>query len=834
MKFGKWITNHEYANIKYERPWETLGFGYHEFDRRGTDLYDDGGLVSFRKSFNFSGDGRILLRITALGVFEAYINGQRIGNVGASTVFDEMKPGWTDYRFHVMEFEYDVTPYCRTGENNLVIPVSNGWWSGRISNGFYGFRGVGLCAELEKIYSDGRCEYIASGEDWETAKGGKVRYADIWGGEYYDAREKDIAAESTQYLWQPASLYEDITCEIIPHIGETVRLRRTERPQSAIIYSGIKENGTDFGEINVISRHVGNGCEWGSLMAGEHLVLDLGANQTARPRIKLSSARDTTVRIYCAEMLNDSGLRSRGNDGPKGSAYLDNYRSALSRIMYVTAGGTEEYSPLFSFFGYRYLEICADGDIEIIEVSSDIIGSDLQRTGNIKTSNPEVNRLIENIVRGLDSNYLSVPTDCPQRDERLGWTGDTQIFCPSAAYLDSCYHFMRKWMMDLRDSQDEDGAYCFVAPATFGPDNYKGYNGVRGAAAWCDAGIIVPYRMWLMYGDTKILEESFDSMNRYMDFIRTKRGLAGPSPTYGDWLSYDPTPKEYVSVCYYAYDALLMTKICHVLGKNDTEAHYAALLEQIVAYYKENYMKDGAITVKSQTGLLLPLAFGMLCGEERERAIAELHENIVSNDYTLTTGFVGTGLLCTTLSEVGLHDDAYSLLLQTRDPSWLYSVRQGATTIWERWNSYTLEKGFGKVNMNSFNHYAYGAVAEWMFAYMAGIRPSEDLPGFRRVILSPIPDTRETLPKDQEHIRSVKASYLSAVGLIRAAWEYEAGEFVYRVTVPTGARAKILFPLLGDKTTVSVNGLEYREGEGCSIENGRICFELGGGSYTIR
>jgi alpha-L-rhamnosidase len=837
MKFGKWITNREKDKITYTAPFESK-MGYEPFDRRGTDLYKGDGLVAFRKKFTCNEATKILLRITALGVFEAYINGQRIGSrVGNEIVFDEMKPGWTDYRYHVMEFEYDVTEYCHRGENILVIPVANGWWSGRISKGIYGLRGVGICGEIEKRFEDGRCEFLATGEDWETAIGGRIRTAEIWAGEYYDALEKDITAESSAYTWRAADPYEEIDCEIIPHIGEPVRIRQYgERPRSAVIYNGTDDNGSDFGELHVTSRHAGNGCEWGSLMKGEHLILDMGYNRTARPRIRLSSARGTTVKIYCAEMLNDSGEKSRGNDGPKGSLYLDNYRSALSRIHYITGGGSEEYSPLYSFYGFRYLEICADNDIEIIEVAADIIGSDLYRTGSIETDNTEVNRLIGNIVRGLDSNYLSVPTDCPQRDERLGWTGDTQIFCGAAAYFDNAYSFLRKWCMDLRDSQDEDGALAFVAPNVFGKD-YPNYDKIRSAAAWSDAIIIVPYKMWLMYGRTEILEENFDTMIQYMDYIQTTRGYDGPSPAFGDWLGFEDTPKSYVSVCYYAYDALLMSKICHILGREETAKHYETLFLNINNHYRQKYTDgEGNITVTTQTGYLLPLAFDMLEGEDRQKAIKALHEKIKGNDYTLSTGFVGTGLLCNTLSEIGLTGDAYSLLLQTRNPSWLYSVRAGATTVWERWDSYTTEHGFGKVEMNSFNHYSYGAVAEWMFTHMAGIRPNADMPGFRSFYLAPCPDTRDDgeIPKGQSRIRAVKAEYLSVCGLIRAAWEYENDRFVYLITIPEGARAKIRFPLLYGQNSVEINGLVFTEGGGFTVQDETMCFELGAGTYEIR
>jgi len=830
MRFGQWITNKNVTPVSHIKPWlrkedgSLAPWGYFAFDRRGTDLDDEGGLVSFRKRFTMGKAKSVTLRITALGVFEAYINGVRIGS-------EEMKPGWTDYRYHVFEFEYDVTDLCRTGDNVLIITVSNGWWSGRISGGIYGWRKCGVCAEIEKVFEDNHHELIATDESWETVQGGRVRSADIWNGEFYDGREDDVVTEHEKFPWVHADEYEGITCEILSHIGEPVRLYDCTQPQSAVVYHGTEENGTDFGTIKVISRRVGLHCERGTLGAGESLVLDMGANRTARPHLHFAADRGVTIRVYCAEMLNDSGSLARGNDGPCGSAYIDNYRSALSRVQIITGGGEETFSPLYTFYGYRYLEIVADGDVEILDVESHVIGSDIRTTGHIETSNEEVNRLFDNVVRGLRSNYLSIPTDCPQRDERWGWTGDTQMFCSAAAYLADVDKFLNKWMMDLCDSQDETGAYSFVAPRVF-----QSPARADGASAWSDSGIIVPYKMWLMYGDTDILRNNFDSMERYMTFIKNDRGLDGPRPIYGDWLCYEETPKAYVSVCYYAYDALLMAKISRILGKDDRAAYYEALRGEIIAHYLEQYTTDGEINVKTQTGYLLPLTFEMVDGELREKTIAALKKKIVDNDYTLSMGFVGTGYLNITLSAVGLNNEAYSLLLQTKDPSWLYSVRQGATTIWERWNSYNLDRGFGQVTMNSFNHYAYGAVAEWMFGYMAGIRPVESTPGFSRFILAPKPDTRPDaeLPEGQERITYVKASYDSAAGMIRASWAYENGVFTYRVTIPEGAVARVEFPIAEDATEILINDIVFKEGDGAEKVGNLMIFELSAGDYTIR
>ena len=825
MEFGKFIMNSDYPIVDNNKPFLKQKFGYFDFDRRMTDLYDNHGLVAFRDKFSISQNTKnVKLTATALGVFEVYLNGKRIGN-------DEMKPGWTDYRYRVFEFNYDITDLCKTCEDNILVAcVAPGWYSGRIANSFYGDKGCAFCAEISIVDMDNNINILATDESWETSYGGRVRTGEIWDGEFYDAREKCIFSDSDMYEWKQAVLANDITCKVFSHVGETIKIKKKDiSPVSAVVYDGVVNNNTDFGEINIVSRKIGDGCERGLLKKGQKIVLDFGAEIAARPRFKIIAPKDTVISVFCSEMLNDSGLRSRGNDGAKGSPYIENYRSALSRIQYISNGETAEYTPSYSFFGYRYLEIEADNDIEIVYVVSDIIGSDLKKTGYVETSNAEVNKLIGNIYRGLESNYLSIPTDCPQRDERWGWTGDTQIFCGAAAYFVNAYGFLSKWMGDMRDSRDPDGVFPFVAPAVFSPTSFG-----TGSAAWCDAGIIVPYKMWLMYGDKTILEENYEAMETYINGILARYGISGPHPGFGDWLCYEENRKDCVAVCYFYYDASLMEKISLVLNKPERAEYYAELKTDINTYYKEKFIENGELKGTTQTGYLLPLAFDMLDGELRNKAIEKLKTKIIDNDYTLATGFVGTGLLNQTLSKVGLDDEAYSLLLQTKDPSWLYSVHQGATTVWERWNSYTLENGFGDVSMNSFNHYAYGAVAEWMFSSMAGIKPVEDYPGFGKFILAPIPDTRKFIPEGQERITSVKAEFESVHGLICAEWYYENGKFVYKVTVPEGTEAKVEFPLLYDETSVNVNGLEFSESDNFNISNGKMIFTLTAGDYIIK
>lgn len=827
MKKAIFISNPIDVKRTYEHPWHRKGGML--YNSKELDFEPRDGQVLYMHTFSpRCAVKKATIRATALGIFELFLNGERVGTRTdcGKIIYDELKPTWTDYRSRVFEYEYDITTAVR-GDNMLMAEVSCGWWSGRISFGIYGFKPSAFCGEIEIEYADGTTEIIYDG--WKTAIGGRVRTADIWDGEYYDARVADPAVYPETLEWTAAVPAEGLTCEIVPPVCENIRRRTdlTRVPQSAVVHCGTVDNGTDYGEINVISKRVGDGCEKITLKAGQSVILDFGQNMVGRPEITVRAPRDTVIQGYFAELLNDSGLESRGNDGAKGSMYIKNYRSALARYTYVANGDAEEsFEPLHTFYGFRYFELTADHDFEIIAVRGRVITSALREVGSIETDNAEVNQLISNTIWGQRGNYLSVPTDCPQRDERLGWTGDTQIFCGAASYLCDIRKFMKKWLGDARDSQTgEDGAYCDVIPRVFA-------GGHNGNAAWGDACLIVPYRLWLMYRDKETLAEHYDSMEYYMQYLE-QFGLEGPNTAYGDWLNYDVTDKRYISVAYYAYDAELMVKMSEILGKADRAEYYRELRARVIEHFREKYITDGMLNNRTQTSCLLALKFDLLTADEREATIKLLRKLIVDNNYTLSTGFVGTGILNQTLSELGMDDLCYSLLLQTADPSWLYSVRQGATTVWERWNSYTLEKGFGAVSMNSFNHYAYGAVVEWMFSGMAGIRPDEQNPGFGKFILAPRPDKREYLPEGQKHICHVAAKYDSACGKIESAWDRVGDAFVYKFTIPEGTAAQV--SLLVDGDIVEINGIKMTASDlGGTVCGGEWRFELKAGKYIIK
>ena len=832
MKKAVFITHPELKPVVYEHPWHKQG---RVFNSKSLDLPPENGLLTLLTFFDCKKPVKCAtVRATALGIFDLMLNNQRVGvNTPDGKVYDELKPGWTDYRCRVFRFTYDITDMIKE-ENCFTAQVSNGWWSGRISFGFYGFKLPAFCGEIEIEYEDGTVDLIASDESWDAAVCGPVMTADIWDGEYYDARMPHPCDFPGAYKWVKAVQDNDFEGVIQDPIGPPIRVRPdlARRPLSATVHCGTDDDGSEFGRIHVLSKKVGRGCEATKLKAGESILLDMGQNMVGRPAITIRAPRGAIIRGYVAEMLNDSGDRTRGNDGPKDGIYIENYRSALARIYYAAAGKDEEsYKPTFAFYGFRYLELTADSDWELIEAYGEVITSVDREVGEITTSNPEVNKLISNVLWGHRGNYLSIPTDCPQRDERLGWSGDTQVFVGAASYEMNVDGFMRKWLQDARDSQVGYEGFCDVIPRVFGDSH-------SATAAWGDAGLVVPYRLWLMYNDVELVAEHYEAMEYYMDHLQSRNGMEGPLPVYGDWLNYDVTDKKYISLSWYAYDAQLMILFSNILGKADRVAYYTDLHQRIVALWRERYVNEAGddLTISTQTSYLLALRFKLVDGALYQKLIDRLEKKIIENNYTLSTGFVGTGVLNQTLSEVGLDHLAYSLLLQTVDPSWLYSVRQGATTIWERWNSYTIAKGFGNVSMNSFNHYAYGVVLEWMYASMAGIKPDPEQPGFKHFILSPRPDTRRgaELPEDQEPITYVKARYESICGTIRAAWEFERGEFVYRVEIPAGTSARVEFPLLNGRETVCVNALTMTAEElGGELVGGKLVFELTEGEYTI-
>lgn len=805
-----------------------------------------GAASMFRKEFTAKAPVKSAkLYSSALGIYDVFINGTRVGHVqdDGTTIYDELKPGWTDYAKKVFYNTHDVTTLVKEGGNAIGATVTSGYWAGGICHGQYGDKPVAFMAKLVIEYTDGSKETVVTDASWATYDNGALRKGDIYNGETYNATLEDgwTKAGYDQSAWHAIVSSRDFTGEICAFEGPAARIRTslTRLPEHITIYEGIKQTGTAYGMVNVVSETSGNSPV--KLKKGQTVIYDFGQNMVGWVRVNVKGNAGCTLRARFSEMLNDKGDTNRGDDGPGGSLYLINLRTAKAS-MYYTLRGDEEgetYSPTNTYYGFRYCEITAGDDIEINGIEGLVVGADNEEGSSLTTSHDAVNQLYSNVIWGQRGNFMSVPTDCPQRDERLGWTGDTQIFCRTAAYNANTAAFYHKFMGDMRDSQRSDGAYPDVAPIA-----WVGY----GNGAWGDAGIIVPWTTYLMHGDKSIIEENYESMEKYMDWMAAQAGdgykYQGAGTNYGDWVSFVPTDSRYVSVCYYAYDALLMSKMSQVLSKAPGDeyaikaAEYEQLYNNIKAEFATRYISNRIPKQHTQTGYLLALRFGLLPDEASEQAtIKALARAISSNNETLNTGFVGTGIINTTLSQVGLIDKAYNLLLQRNCPSWLYSVDQGATTIWERWNSYTKETGFHKdISMNSFNHYSYGAVAEWMYRYMAGIEADEQNAGFKNIILQPYPDTRTTLPQGQERITSVDATVASNYGSIKSAWQLGAdGSLSYKVTVPANTTARLLMPV-AEGSKVYEGGRPAEESEGVKYEgttDDRAVFTLGSGSYSF-
>lgn len=776
------------------------------------------GLPIFIKDFTVASPNSAELVFTALGCVQIYINGKRIGT-------DELQPGWSDYHKRTLYRTCDITENIVSGKNRILLVASSGWYVGRITGGHYGKTVPAVMAAVKIKTAEGDLN-IVTDESWLSSVGGQIRTADIWDGEFRDGRIDGYDVMSMPGYnvsdWKNSRLHTNFDGDVTPFIGPAVKVRDwlSRKAETITVYDGILDNGTEYGKINTIAETDRFPV---ILKKGEKLVVDLGQEIVGWGKIKVKGGRGTTVKLRYAEFLNDSGDIERGNDGPEGGVYTINFRSALGKAYYVIGSGSaEEYRSAFTFFGFRYVEISADESVEILDFTGEVVGSDTKEIGHMETSDDMVNKLISNIIWGQRSNYLSVPTDCPQRDERYGWTGDAQAFSVTAAYNANVLGFFRKWLQDMRDSQTEEGGYTDVVPAT---DLCTNFN----AAAWGDAGIIIPYNLYKIYGDISLVDEHYASMEKYIAQLIENYGMSGPVPRYGDWLAYDYCKNEMISSAFLVHDIDMMIFMSEELGKTDRAEHYRALRADAYEYFETNFMRDGKPVGTTQTDKVLCLAFDLLESDKANEVADELVEQIKENGNRLSTGFVGTYNLCIALSKYGKDNMAYTLLMQRGEPSWLYSIDQGATTIWERWNSYTKANGFGDVGMNSFNHYAYGSVQEWMYRYMAGIESCT--PGFGKILFQPRIDTRtgSELPEGQKPMKWVRASYDSASGLIESAWSTENG-FVYECTVPDGATATLMLPKFSDKFTF--NGTEqsfsdYQEKNNCAV------IELAAGSYVF-
>lgn len=750
---------------------------------------------------------------TALGVYDLYVNGTLVGE-------EILKPGFTHYEKTRRSFTYDVTKLInqKSGKTNtLCVQVTPGWWADKIitpggNEGMIGkkcaFRGV-----LQLTFTDGTTAvYGTNTTDWKAKVTGPVKHADIFDGIEYDARI-ELPVWNTNVIDGRAELNQEFHGEILPSEGAEIYLRKdlALKPIRSYVWKDIEgASDANYGRVKIEREY--NGRTPITLHAGENLVIDFGQNCAAVPNFFFDARTGTKLTCLPGELLNDgNGAKSRGMDGPEGSVHRLNLRIPEEgmRIEYTFGRpGFETFTPTCTFFGYRFVTITATDDVTINSIESIPVTSIAQNleTGFISTGNDEINKLISNTIWGQRSNYLSVPTDCPQRNERLGWTADTQVFTATGTFFANTSHFFHKWMRDMRDTQSPEGGFPGVAPLAQ-------YGGEMNRVGWADAGVIVPWTIWKQFGDKMMIDESWLSMERFMKRINeTKydhKALLSDNGNYqwADWLSYEPLEScsgrafgpdgplpeaveywNYLNASYWLMDAQMMIDMARATGRDSQK--YEQMAKDARQYILERFFNADAtfkldILNTMQTPALFALKNQILSGSQKEALILRLRKNFLSHDNCLQTGFLGTSILMGTLTDNGMSDIAYELLLQHKNPSWLYSIDNGATTIWERWNSYMIDEGMGPQGMNSFNHYAYGAVCQWLWESAAGICADVNNPGFKHIIMKPIPDRR---------LGHLDAEYHSAAGVIKSSWRYEGDEWIWTFTIPEGSTATVVLP----------------------------------------
>ena len=750
---------------------------------------------------------------SALGVYDIYINGTLVGD-------EILKPCFTHYAKTRASFTYDITAAFDTdaaAENVLSAQVTPGWWADKIitpSNhvGMIGkkcaFRGV-----LELTYADGSVQLFGTDtQNWKAGIAGPVTHADIFDGEEYDARIRP-GFETPDKLSAP-EVNDEFKGELVPSDGAEIYFRDdlALAPVKAYVWEGVTDESDEaYGKI-VVKKEFQAG-EPMTVKPGEKLVIDFGQNCAGVPSFVFNAKEGTVLECLPAELLNDgNGAKSRGMDGPEGSVHRLNLRipdtGMILRYTFANAAGDATYRPRGTFFGYRFVSITASDEVTIKKIESIPVTSISKEMeiGTITTGNEMVNKLISNTLWGQRSNYLSVPTDCPQRNERLGWTADTQVFTETGSFFANTASFFHKWMRDMRDTQSETGGFPGVAPLSQ-------YGNEMMRLGWADAGIIVPWTIWKQFGDTEIVDQCWESMDKFMTHIQDTKydhvTLIKENGNYqwADWLSYEPLEScgggafgkngplpeaveywNYLSASYWAIDAGMMRDMAVATGRD--ASRYEKMEADAKAYIKERFFTpEGLFKTEilntMQTPALFALKNNIWDGKVKEGMIARLRKNFEEHDNCLQTGFLGTSILMPTLTENGMADIAWELLLQRKNPSWFYSIDNGATTIWERWNSYMIESGMGPRGMNSFNHYAYGVVCEWIWESVAGIASDATNPGFKRIIMKPVPDKR---------LGHVDAVYHSAAGCIKSSWRYEGDQWIWNFTIPEGCTASVTLP----------------------------------------
>ncbi|TWT86581.1 Bacterial alpha-L-rhamnosidase [Pseudobythopirellula maris] len=698
---------------------------------------------------------RARLHVTARGVFQVEINGERVGR-------DHFANGWTSYEKRLDTLTYDVTEQLRSGENTLRAMLGTGWYAGKLGwrnkVAHYGRRPEFLC-QLEIELADGKELTVVSDGEWQGTYDGPVLSSSLYDGERHDARR---AVEG----WAPVVANAELgPARLTPKPLAPVRVVEELSPQQ------ITEP------------------------APGKFVFDLGQNMVGCARISVPTEQGETITLRTSEMLKADG-----------TLYTEAYRTAESTDRYTAAEtGRIEWRPSFTFHGFRYVELSglpAGAEPQASWVSGLVMHSDLDRVGRFDSSHAKLNQLQSNIVWGQRGNFLDIPTDCPQRDERLGWTGDAQVFCPTSMFNYDSHAFWKSWLGSMRDDQFDDGRIPHVVPDVLG-------NG--GSPGWMDAAVVIPWEVYVRTGDTELLADNLPMMERLVGWYRSQStdGRITEIKSYGDWLqpysesNKGDTPAALIGTAYYARCADLLSRAAKIVGRDDLARRYADEADRVKAAFAGHYFdSEGTLqnAPPTQTAYLLAIAFELIPSELHGRAAEHVVRLVGEADGHLRTGFLGTPLLVRTLEEQGYPELAYELLLKESYPSWFYSINQGATTMWERWNSYSHADGFGNVSMNSFNHYAYGAIGQWMYERVAGLAPDPAHPGYKHFFVRPLVDGS---------LESAGVELETAYGLAASSWQKEGGRVTMRVVTPPNTTATIEFPTDRASETVGPGEHEF-------------------------
>ena len=735
------------------------------------------------------------LYVTSLGLDEVEIDGQRVGD----RLF---VPGWTSYDTRLQYATYDVTSLVHSGRNAIGVTLGDGWYRGHF--GFGGRRNtygttLGLRAELVVRYADGRADTIATDERWRAATGPIVS-SDLYDGESYDARLERAGWSNPGYAdhdWRGVRTFERPGTALIAPQGPPVRRIQELR--------AVKILHTPAGQT----------------------VFDLGQNMVGWVRLRVRGARGDTVTLRFAEVLDSAG-----------NLYTENLRGARATDRYVLKGDAsdERFEPHFTYHGFRYVGVEGyPGTPTLDAITGIVVHSDMTPTGSFATSNPLVDQLQHNIQWGQKGNFLDVPTDCPQRDERMGWTGDAEVFAPTAAFNMDVSGFFAKWLGDVAVDQHRDGAVPDVIPDVLTRGRPTG----GAAAGWADAAVVVPWTMYQAYGDARLLARQYPSMRAWVEYERAQAGdslLWKSGHHYGDWLAYATsnadypgatTAKDLLATAYFAHSTDLVARAAAALGKADDARAYAALFARIrQAFAREYVTATGRLSSDTQTAYAIALAFGLLPDSLRASAAERLDADVRRMGH-LTTGFLGTPVLTRALSDAGYLDDAYALLLNEHYPSWLYPVTRGATTIWERWDGLRPDGTFEESSMNSFNHYAYGAIGDWMYRVVAGLDMDPVQPAYRHALIHPQPGGGLT---------TARATLATPYGELASAWTISGGRLELAVTVPPNTTALVRLPRASLASVVEgATPVAGAAGVTRATQDGdAVVLDVGSGEYRFR